>query len=121
METTTVDVVNLKKGDRVALLGSIYEVTYFHNDGEGIADVHLSEVDGYNEIILDDVFDAKFERIEPDPEEFRVRSTSNPEDFYLEFEMLSVNDGVLVDVTSPKGSFGMVVDKADLKAVVEKL
>jgi len=117
MNTETVDVSGLKKGDKVALFGSVYRVT------PGVRSMVFAEDRGFNWFELEAVPPGvTFERVAPDPKEFRIRSVIEPEILSIEFVQTPDPDRVIILIeTDEEEDAGLTVDKGNLKAVVEKL
>jgi hypothetical protein len=121
METETVDVIYLNAGEKVKVLESVFVVDGLSRSPFTM-DLVLLEVDGRSWLELHDVSAGTlFERVVPDPEEFRVRSVSQPRYFFVEFKKDESSDWVMVNAVDGGTHSSVTVDLADLKAVVEKL
>ena len=124
MNTETADIAGLRNGDKVTLLGDVYEVGDVGKNIAGGWNMDLDKVKGFGSISFYDLpEDTPFERVIPDPEDSRVRSTAMPQDYWADFESSRLNDDEVVITAYKMGALcvSFVVDKADLKAVVEKL
>lgn len=126
MKTETVDVFDLVDGDKVYLLDNVYKVTYLE-----YTDCNLSR---YLEITADGddshielsklTRGTTFEKVVDDPEDFTVRSVAVAEGYWVEFQNENpYREGSVRLIAYKCGGVAvtMNVDKADLKAVVEKL
>ena len=134
-ETKKVSAEGLTAGNKVSFVDATYEVTAKASEGYGTYGFLLSRYQRDNtrdskplDIELKGVrHDFEFDVV-VDPEEFRVRSAIEPSLYYIDFNTMNNWDHTGLDAVTVYAVdedadvyVSFTVDKADLKAVVEKL